>query len=74
MASTGARAARAVVDSLDRSEDLDAHRASEILDTLLRSTDPLPRYERARLNDAEVLAWITADAAAHPGSANRSAG
>lgn len=73
MASTGVRTARALVEALDGRGLLDARRANQIVTRLLDDAAPLPKYERARMSDAEVRDWIRGDKAAHPGSSNKSA-
>jgi hypothetical protein len=72
MSSTALRATRAVIQSLDRLEALDANRARRTIADLLRSTEPLPKYERTRMTDSDVLAWIRTDAKVNP-RANKSA-
>lgn len=72
MASTGVRAARALIEAA-RDEVLDARHARKVIARWMRATDPLPTYKRTRMTDDEVLEWIHADADAHPGSVNKSA-
>lgn len=73
MASTGVRTARVLVEAAGDRGVLDAERGNEIVAGLLNDAAPLPRFERARMSDAEVCEWIQRDKAAHPGSANKSA-
>jgi hypothetical protein len=73
MSAICARAAQAVIESVDRIETLDAHHARRVIADLVRSADPLPTYKRSRLRDGDVRAWIRTDARAHPRSANKSA-
>lgn len=73
MSATSVRAARAIVESLDHQENLDARRARKVIAGWMRSTDPLPNYQRSRLTDDDILSWIRVDAKAHPDAANKSA-
>lgn len=73
MASTGVRAALAVLDSLSRGASLDAQVATQRIAALLRRSDPLPHFDRVRLSDRDLIAWIRADAEAHPEASNKSA-
>jgi hypothetical protein len=72
MASTGVRAARALIESA-RDEVLDARHSRKVIARWMRATDPLPTFKRTRMTDDELLEWIRADAVAHPGTMNRSA-
>lgn len=73
MASTGVRVARAVLTSLGRGDSLDARVATQRIAGLLRDADPLPQFDRARMSDEELIAWIVEDAKSHLGSRNKSA-
>lgn len=73
MSSTGVRVARAALEGLRPREFLGAHRAREFIAASLRCTEPLPRFDRTRLSDSDVLAWIHSDAKAHPGASNKTA-
>lgn len=73
MASTGVRVARAALEDLGPREFLGPRRAREFIEASLRRTEALPRWDRARLSDSDVLAWINADTKAHPGASNKTA-
>ena len=73
MSSTSVRVARAMLERLEPNEPLGARKAREFIKVFLRNTKPLPRFDRDRLSDDDVLAWIRADAQAHPGTTNKSA-
>jgi hypothetical protein len=73
MSSTGVRVARAMLDQLDPQESLGPRQAREFIKTFLRDTEPLPRFDRDRLSDDDVLTWIRTDAQAHPGTTNKTA-
>lgn len=73
MSSTGVRAARAMLERLDPDEPLGARQARGLIKVFLRNTKPLPLFGRDRLSDDDVLAWIRADAQAHPGTTNKTA-
>jgi hypothetical protein len=73
MASTGVRAARAFVESVGGRGVLDAKRGNEFVASLLDDVPQLPRFERARMSDAEVREWIRGDKASYPRSSNKSA-
>lgn len=73
MASTGVRAVRLILDRIDAGGAVTAARARTIIETALEDAAPLPRFERERLSDDMVVAWILDDARSHPGKRNRSA-
>jgi hypothetical protein len=58
MASTGPRAARAVIEALPRGEALRPGRARSVISALDRSAAPLPRFDRKRMEDDEISEWI----------------
>jgi hypothetical protein len=58
MASTGPRAARAVIEALPRGEPLRLERARSVITTLDRSASPLPKFDRKRMEDDEISEWI----------------
>lgn len=73
MSSTSVRLARAMLEALSPQERIGARQAREFIATALKSTEALPRFDRDRLSDDDVLAWIRSDAQAHPAMTNKSA-
>jgi len=73
MSSTGVRLARAMIEALGPKEWMSARQARDFTTTMLKHTAPLPRFDRDRLSDDDVLAWIRGDASAHPGSISKTA-
>lgn len=73
MSSTSVRVARAMLERLGPDEYLEARQARDFIATSLRGTEPLPLFDRDRLSDDDVLAWIRIDAQAHPGTTNKTA-
>lgn len=73
MASTGVRVARLLFETVQSAGEVNAHVARDFVAGLLDETPPLPRYERARMSDDQVRAWIADDLAANPAVANKSA-
>jgi hypothetical protein len=71
MSSTGVRLARAMLEKLG--PRVGAREARDFIASVLKDTAPLPRFNRDRLSDQDVLAWIGADAEAHPGRTNKTA-
>ncbi len=58
MASTSPRAARAIIDSLSYGEPMRAERARDVVAALARTAPPLPLFDRKRMGDFEIAAWI----------------
>jgi hypothetical protein len=73
MSSTGVRVASAVVAEIGTSGGLDVEEARRRVASWSAATSPLPRFERKRLSDRDIEAWITSDLEAHPGAMNKSA-
>lgn len=73
MSSTSVRLARAILEALGPAECMGARQARDFAATVLKDTQPLPRFHRDRLSDDDVLAWVRADAKAHPGTTNKTA-
>lgn len=71
MSSTGVRLARAMLEKLGPS--VGAREARDFIALALKDTAPLPRFERDRLSDQDVLAWLRSDARLHPGTTNKTA-
>lgn len=73
MASAGVRAARVILADFGSAGAVDVGHAREVIDALLRDAAPLPRFDRARLSDDKIVAWIGHDARSNPGRKNKSA-
>jgi hypothetical protein len=73
MASTGVRAARVILEELGTRGRVPVAEARAVIDTLLRDAAPLPHFNRVRLSDDEVLAWIRRDARSNTSARNKSA-
>jgi len=68
MVSTSPRAAQATIEALGPTGHLDATRARALVQSLVDSAAPLPRFDRVRLDDQEIIAWIKSDVATHSGA------
>jgi hypothetical protein len=73
MSSTGVRVARAMLERLGVQEFLGAREARGFIAAALRDTEPLPRFDRHRLSDDDILAWLRSDSQAHPETTNKTA-
>jgi hypothetical protein len=65
MASASLRAAQATVEEHGPASHIDAIRARSSIESLVNASAPLPRFDRRRLNDQDIIEWIKSDVAAH---------
>lgn len=66
MTSTGVRAARALIDALAPGDRLLADQARATVSRLVNESDPLPTFDRKRLDDHAVAEWIRVEARRNP--------